>query len=970
MAEYLSPGVYVEEVDAGPKPIEGVSTSTTGAVGVTMRGPTSGKPILVTSFADFRRAFGGFIPEPDDASLVNKWVLDPNEGGQWWQFPLSVKGFFDNGGQRLYVKRVFSSTSTAAQVALGAGVEAELTFDAAADTTTLSLKHLLGIDVDTKLKIFVSGRAIQGSDKKDIQYEVASYDATASTVTLKNPPGQELKAGRDFVAIRDRHAAPAGAGVLTLSASALGDWGKDVSVRVSQMVGVTCKILPDPVLGGIPARTTLTKEAAVLSSTIATNAAEPSTTLTADTNNTDTLAVADSTGFAKDDLVSIAAKELKVGSVPDAASIKLTAAGTWAKGALVQRLAKSGTSSTLTADANNTDTLAVADSTGFAKDDLVLIAGKESKVGSVPNATSIKLTAAGTWANGAVVQRLGTSSIKLADISGFQQDDDVTIAGGTFTIQGAPAAGAIVIKPAIPDGVTWKKGTTVTRRAKAGDTSDLVVADITGFNDQDHLVIAGSEFTVKGVPAGNKITVTPPLSDGETLAKGTPVQRLRPANAKNTSAIQVANASQLYEKAQVELDNGTNKEWTEIKSISGSTVTVADVLTKTYFEGHKLRVIEADVRARYQSAGVTEAEEHFTNLRLNDDGSSSYIATFLKLRSGLIAADTGGTPLSLSFADFPCAPAPSSSSDPASLWSNLNGGADLDGNDKLSVDDFVGVDGGSGMRTGIQALEDIDEISICAVPGIWSSTVQSALITHCETLRYRFAILDPEDSLNIEQIREFREPLDSKYAALYYPWIEVRDPSVQRNVQIAPSLHMAGIYARVDVNRGVHKAPANEVIQSISKIAQDITKREQEVLNPVGINALRLFPDRGARVWGARTISSDSSWKYINVRRLFIFVEASIDYGTQWVVFEPNDEPLWKRVIQSITNFLTTVWRSGALQGAKPDEAFFVKCDHTTMTQGDIDNGRLICVIGIAPVKPAEFVIFRIQQKTLDAVTS
>ena len=138
------------------------------------------------------------------------------------------------------------------------------------------------------------------------------------------------------------------------------------------------------------------------------------------------------------------------------------------------------------------------------------------------------------------------------------------------------------------------------------------------------------------------------------------------------------------------------------------------------------------------------------------------------------------------------------------------------------------------------------------------------------------------------------------------------------------------------------------------------------MLNPQNINVLRFFPGRGNRVWGARVLTSDAAWKYINVRRLFIFVEESIDEGTQWVVFEPNDEPLWARVRQTVTNFLTSVWRIGALQGATADEAFFVKCDRTTMTQDDIDNGRLICVIGIAPVKPAEFVIFRIQQKTLD----
>jgi phage tail sheath protein FI len=181
---------------------------------------------------------------------------------------------------------------------------------------------------------------------------------------------------------------------------------------------------------------------------------------------------------------------------------------------------------------------------------------------------------------------------------------------------------------------------------------------------------------------------------------------------------------------------------------------------------------------------------------------------------------------------------------------------------------------------------------------------------------------------------------------------------------------MAGLYARVDNERGVHKAPANEVIRGIQKLADDVTKREQDLLNPKNINALRYFPGRGNRVWGARVVTSDAAWKYINVRRLFIYVEQSIDVGTQWVVFEPNDEPLWARVRQTITNFLTTVWRSGALQGGKAEEAFFVKCDYSTMTQDDIDNGRLICLIGIAPVKPAEFVIFRIQQKTLDQKTA
>jgi len=444
---------------------------------------------------------------------------------------------------------------------------------------------------------------------------------------------------------------------------------------------------------------------------------------------------------------------------------------------------------------------------------------------------------------------------------------------------------------------------------------------------------------------------------------GTAVRRVRTAsNPATPKSLNVRGASSLYKGALVELDNGTKKDIASVVSVSGDTVTFLAAPAQTYLEGDVLRLIEAEVLVQYTANDGSSTSESFSNLRLIDDGSNSFLKTYVNQQSQLVTVDAPGLSATAltDLAKFP------STSNGA--WQTLGGGDDR--LDALSVDDFVGQDKGSNARTGIQALEDITDISICIVPGIWSKTVQSALITHCESLKYRFAILDSQDGLSIEGIQSFREPFDTKYAALYYPWVEVRDPSVQKNVAVAPSGHMAGIYARVDVERGVHKAPANEVIQSINKIAQDVTKREQDLLNPKNINALRYFPNRGNRVWGARCVTSDSSWKYVNVRRLFIFVEASIDVGTQWVVFEPNDEPLWARVRQTITNFLTTVWRSGALQGTKPDEAFFVKCDHTTMTQDDIDNGRLICVIGIAPVKPAEFVIFRIQQKTLDTQTN
>ncbi len=268
-----------------------------------------------------------------------------------------------------------------------------------------------------------------------------------------------------------------------------------------------------------------------------------------------------------------------------------------------------------------------------------------------------------------------------------------------------------------------------------------------------------------------------------------------------------------------------------------------------------------------------------------------------------------------------------------------------------------------GKRKGLSGFGEVDDISIVYSPNPQPvAGLVGALITHCENLKDRFAIIDSaQGSASISGL-DPRSNNDTKYAAFYYPWIKVVDPVAGMRRLVPPGGHMAGIYARTDTERGVHKAPANEVVRGAVDLEFQITKGEQDILNPRGVNCIRFFPGRGIRIWGGRTLSSDPLWKYINVRRLFIYLEESIDEGTQWVVFEPNNEKLWARVKRTLTEFLTRVWRDGALMGAKPEEAFFVKVDRTTMTQDDIDNGRLIVLIGVAPVKPAEFVIFRIAQ--------
>ena len=288
--------------------------------------------------------------------------------------------------------------------------------------------------------------------------------------------------------------------------------------------------------------------------------------------------------------------------------------------------------------------------------------------------------------------------------------------------------------------------------------------------------------------------------------------------------------------------------------------------------------------------------------------------------------------------------------------------------ESLSAADFIGSDNGAGRRTGIQSFLDNDNVSIMAVPGVTDPNVQLMLVAHCENLGSRFAVLDmPKDAKKIDDIMAHRDIFDSNYAALYHPWLQVFDPLDKKNIAIPPSGSILGIYARSDNTRGVHKAPANEPVRACVGLDCQFNKGEQDILNPKGVNLIRSFPGMGIRVWGARTATSNPSWKYVNVRRLFIFIEESIRANTNWAVFEPNDEVLWVRVRRTIEVFLTGMWRAGSLAGSSPEEAFFVNIGHDTMSQDDIDNGRLICVIGVAPVKPAEFVIFRISQKTSDA---
>lgn len=301
----------------------------------------------------------------------------------------------------------------------------------------------------------------------------------------------------------------------------------------------------------------------------------------------------------------------------------------------------------------------------------------------------------------------------------------------------------------------------------------------------------------------------------------------------------------------------------------------------------------------------------------------------------------------------------------------LTGGAD---GAELTATDYAGETDEITGSTGLKALEGVEDVSIVMTPAAAEADedVHTAVVLevqkHCRRMRYRVGVVDSRLGQSISEVRAFAGQFDDSRLALYHPWVVIPDPTgVRRQIAVPPAGFIAGVYARTDVDRGVHKAPANEIVMGALRFEQQINAFQQELLNPNGINCLRSFAGRGHRVWGGRTLSSDPEWKYVNVRRYFLYLERSIEKSTQWAVFEPNGEALWANIRSSVEDFLFNEWRNGRLLGGTPKEAYFVRCDRSTMTQNDIDNGRMVCLVGVAALRPAEFVIFRIGQKTADA---
>lgn len=535
---------------------------------------------------------------------------------------------------------------------------------------------------------------------------------------------------------------------------------------------------------------------------------------------------------------------------------------------------------------------------------------------------------------------------------------------------------------------------------KDGVTTTSADLAITAYNK------ATDEVTVAAMAATFEAAYTTVLTDVGTLTSGSPSTLGNPGSAKPASfgliatndgtwgrdlrievayrsagralvnhaaitggntVVPLTSTAGFYVGAWVEVNFGTaaaQRVYRKVTAIAGTSVVLdgANIaagawnpvlpLTET-----SIATCEFDLTLAYvDPVERTTVTERYSGLTLANIPGRHY-ATALAA-SALAVVDTAvGAPTDDPFA-FP-APADG-------LADRLAGGSD--GTAAPTDQEYRGADLGPNAKTGLLALEQVDEVALLAAPGVTRIGVQRALVDQATLLMDRFAVLDPPSGTSgpatLDQLQTHANNFDTRYAALYYPRVVVSDPLTGGSRVVAPSGHVLGVYARVDNTRGVHKAPANEVILGITDLETFVSRGQQEILNPRGINVLRdLRADRrGLRVFGARCLTSEQDWVYVNVRRLFIFVEESLAEGTQWAVFEPNDQRLWARVKASISIFLEGVWRDGALMGTKKEEAFFVTCDRSTMTDDDILNGRLVVEIGIAPVRPAEFVILRIGQ--------
>jgi uncharacterized protein len=1007
MPEYLAPGVYVEEIDTGSKPIEGVSTSTSGMVGITERGPVN-KTTLVTGFAAYRRQFGGFL---------NRRLFT----GANWLFPHAVDGFFTNGGKRLYLVRVLPDGATYATLQLFGAVSAG--FSTMLASASRPGERFLIVDDPTGLS---AGNWVLVDDGLRTEYlEASSADVLALRAALSAgaPAGDAVTpytfaatVGGAALATQLTNAAAAGDDQVLLDGVAgLTPGGGDVlEIGAGNTVEYVVTATADPTDNTTPVvlAAPLAFDHAAAENVVRDDATQaPGTQLAAaagpgawliDVDDQAPLAGADAIAFGP-------GTPTRFFTLGDLGIVGLPTGLRFRHGAGV-----SVVTPTLTDIGPDRATLADAS----AGDEEIEIAKRDDLAAGV-----LLLL---TGANGS--EYVAIQSLDPTAGAGADDPGKVTL---TNPLQLDYAAGATTHP--YTDAATDSDETQLARAADAGDAimllvdrtnhtpADIVRIDAAGSARVEYVELAATTAAIVTVgaepiathPSGTALTEHAPMAQVQALDRGawgnslqvTAVAEDRPTVATTVTTGGAPGSPSIELRTGVGVEPGTLLEFLDangnvtftqkVESASGRTVSFSAAgLEQNVANDTAVRSAEFGLQIAYYRINPktqkeeidTSISEAFRNLTL-DPRHSRYFRRVIGVIPATVDERNEGESSLIRVKDDLAAAAAQAAERPAPdlltrttpdgqvvpVGLRLTGGDDQLG--ALADSDLVGTDAvDPADRTGLQALKNVEEISIVAIPGRTTPAVQNAVLAHCELMRYRFGVLDSlrgsdPNGATLDQVQTQRSLYDSKYGALYYPWLVIDDPfpqnpAVAEPVVIPPSGHMIGIYARSDIERGVHKAPANEVVRGINDLQVKVVKEQHDILNPRNVNVMRNFRDqgRGLRVWGARAVSSDPDWRYLSVRRLFIFIEASIDRGTQWVVFEPNDYRLWNRVSQSVSAFLTAVWRDGALMGRKPEQAFYVKCDETTMSQYDIDNGRLIMVIGVAPVKPAEFVVIRIGQ--------
>jgi uncharacterized protein len=996
MPEYLAPGVYVEEVDTGPKPIEGVSTSTSGMVGVTERGPEN-IPTLVVGYADFVRQFGD--------------VLDDNEFANAWYLPHAVKGFFDNGGKRLYIVRVLPGQATYAGVQLydrgeTLGISTTLASRAeqgdgfivvAAGTGITSGDTLLIEDGSASEYHEVSGR-VQGlrtplTAAHPAATPVMAYDVMGGTTGLTNAGS----IGDMSIVLDDTSGLSAGGDLLRIG----------TSPNIELVTTTSADPADATVAVQLAAALTMEHDIGADVSRIDTATAASQTTLTQDASAGDTMIAVAATVSASD--------VIGFGATPSTDfHLVLTALGTvestspltssHSANDVVVPLTEDATVRSLTAaPVAGASAIVIDDRTGLAVEAILKIseAGTDEYVvidsmpafgggGTDPGTVQLKAALTGTYTVAGAVVKLMNEGDEALLMKAAAAGETVLFVSDTTNLAGS----VVRIDAKNSAALEFQTLAATTTSTVLALTETLSAAHVAGLSVEGHSELIELEAIDRGA-WGNDLKAYAADEDEAPLADTTVAEDAAALDSsiKLSSVVGIEPGSilEFYDPltdatlfTQKADDLLTGNRVVFDAGLSQAVFALTGVRTREFKLTVQLTRLNPYTLKEEVVPGMSETHRH---LSLDPRHSRYAITVIGRIPDGTVPLRADGrtdgeSDLVRSRDNFSEAQAISTARfGPDIIEEILPDGRiqtvkhAFDGGDdaasQISDTTYKGVDAlDPNDRTGLYSLKNIEEISIVAIPGRTSQSLQQELITHCELLRYRFAVLDPPSGLSMAEIQSHRGLYDTKYAAIYYPWLVIEDPfpenpRIVSYVNIPPSGHMIGIYARSDIERGVHKAPANEVIRGINELEISLMKEHQDILNPRNINVLRNFRsnNRGLRVWGARVMTSDPDWKYVNVRRLFIFIEHSIDRGTQWVVFEPNSEALWERVRRVVSSFLLTVWRDGALMGKTAEEAFFVKCDRSTMTQADIDNGKLIVLVGIAPVKPAEFVIFRIGQK-------